>query len=186
MTKTKIILGSKSPRRLDILEDAGFEVEVVKPNVVEQFPYNLNFHKVPEYISKLKIWDVYSYLGNDDDFIICADTVVIFNGKLLGKPRTLEQAFKYLKALNGKSHEVVTGVSMRKKKKQISFSEQAIVHFKELTTEEIIKYIEVGNPMDKAGAYNIEEYFGVEKIEGEYQNVMGLPIKRILQEIKNW
>lgn len=182
----KIILGSQSPRRLEILSDAGFDIEVVKPKIAESFPFNLDYYLVPEYISKLKIFDIYSYLGEDEHFIICADTMVIFEKKLVGKPKNAEQAFKYLKAMNGKAHDVVTGVSMRKNKKQISFSEQTKVYFKELTDEGIRDYIEQFQPFDKAGAYNVQEYIGVEKINGEFQNVMGLPIKRVLQEIKNW
>ena len=138
----KIILGSQSPRRLEILSDAGFEIEVVKPKIAENFPFDLDYYKVPEYISKLKIFDVYSYLGEDEHFIICADTVVIFEKKLIGKPKNIEQAFKFLKAMNGKTHDVVTGVSLRKNKKQISFSEQAKVSFKELTDAEIRNYVE--------------------------------------------
>ncbi|MDB5226507.1 MAG: Maf-like protein [Bacteroidota bacterium] len=183
---TKIVLGSQSPRRLEILADAGFDVQVIKPEIAERYPFDLHHYKVAEYISKLKIFDVYSYLGEDPEFILCADTIVIFENKLLGKPRNPEQAFKFLKSMNGKAHDVVTGVSMRKNKKQISFSEQARVQFKELSDEEIRNYVEKYNPMDKAGAYNIQEYIGVSGIEGEFYNVMGLPLKRVLHEIKQW
>jgi septum formation protein len=183
---TKIILGSQSPRRFEILADAGFEIEVIKPKVDERFPFDMAYSKVAEYLSKLKIHDIYSYVGDDKDFIICADTVVLFEKKLVGKPKNLETAFRYLKAMNGKTHEVITGVSIRKNKKQISFSEHAMVHFKELTDDEIKNYVDKFSPLDKAGAYNIQEYIGVDKIEGEFYNVMGLPIKRVLQEIKGW
>ncbi len=182
----KIILGSQSPRRLEILSDAGFDIEIVKPKIAESYPYNLDYYLVPEHVSKLKIYDVYSYLGEDEHFIICADTMVIFENKLVGKPKNAEQAFRYLKAMNGKTHDVVTGVSMRKNKKQISFSEQAKVRFKELSDEEIREYIDKYEPFDKAGSYNVQEYKGVDYIVGEFQNVMGLPIKRVLHEIKNW
>lgn len=183
---TKIILGSQSPRRFEILADAGFEIEVVRPKVVERFPYDLSYAKVPEYLSKLKMHDVYSYVGDDKDFIICADTVVIFENKLIGKPKNLDVAFKSLKAMNGKTHEVITGVSIRKNKKQISFSQHTWVEFKELTDEEIKSYVHKFSPLDKAGAYNIQEYIGVDNIKGEFFNVMGLPIQRVLKEIKNW
>jgi septum formation protein len=182
----KIILGSQSPRRLEILSDAGFDVKVIKPEIEERYPFNLEHSKVAEYISKLKIYDVYSFLGEDDDFILCADTVVIFEKKLLGKPKNKEQAFKFLKAMNGKEHEVITGVSMRKKKKQISFSELTKVKFKELSEDEIRHYIDEFETLDKAAAYNIQEYIGVESIQGDFYNVMGLPIKQVLQEIKQW
>ncbi len=181
---SKIILGSQSPRRYEILVDAGFDVLVVKPTIEERYPADMNNSIVPEYISKLKIFDIYSHLGDDKDLIICADTMVVFEKKLVGKPRDADHAFKILKAMNGKSHEVITGVSMRKNKNQISFSEQTKVWFKELTDDEIRNYIEKCEPYDKAGSYNIQEYFGVDYIDGEYQNVMGLPIKRVLLEMK--
>lgn len=183
---TRIILGSQSPRRFEILADAGFDVTVVKPEIEERFPLETETYKVAEYLSKLKIYDIYSYLGEDDDFIICADTVVIFEKKLIGKPKNPEHAFKILKSMNGKSHEVVTGVSMRKNKVQISFSEKSTVTFKELSDDEIRGYIEEFQPMDKAGAYNIQEYIGIAALEGEFYNVMGLPLKRLLHEIKHW
>ena len=182
----KIILGSQSPRRLEILSDAGFEVQVVKPEIEERYPYDLNYYKVAEYISKLKMFDIYSYLGEDNDLIICADTVVIFENKLIGKPKNLDQAFRILKAMNGKPHEVITGVSMRRNKKQLSFSEQAKVKFKTLKDDDIRHYVDHFKPLDKAGSYNIQEYVGVDSIEGEFHNVMGLPLKRVLLEIKNW
>ena len=183
---TKIILGSQSPRRLEILSDAGFDIEVVKPKVAESFPYDMDYYKVPEYLSKLKMFDVYSYLGEDEHFIVCADTVVIFEKKLIGKPKNAEQAFKILKAMNGKAHDVVTGVSIRKKLKQISFSEHAKVFFKELSDDEIRGNISEFQPFDKAGSYNVQEYIGVEKVIGEFFNVMGLPLKRLQQENKGW
>jgi len=179
-----VILGSQSPRRFEILADAGFDIKVVKPTIEERYPFTMDYYKVPEYISKLKIFDVYSYLSDDSNIIICADTMVLFDKKLVGKPKNADHAFKILKALNGKPHDVVTGVSMRKNKKQISFSEQTKVRFKELTDDEIRNYIEQFQPFDKAGSYNIQEYIGIDYIVGEYQNVMGLPIKRVLQEMK--
>jgi septum formation protein len=182
----RIILGSQSPRRLEILTDAGFDVEVIKPKVDERFPYDMNYYKVPEYLSKLKLFDVYSYLGEDDDFILCADTIVILDNKMIGKPKNTDQAFKFLKAMNGRIHDVVTGVSIRKQKKQISFSEQAKVHFKTLQDDQIMHYIETFQPFDKAGSYNVQEFIGVDRVEGEFYNVMGLPLKRVVDEIKKW
>ena len=181
----KIILGSQSPRRFEILADAGFDIKVVKPTIEERYPFDLDYYKVPEYISKLKIFDIYSYLGEDDDVIICADTMVIFDNKLVGKPKNADHAFRILKAMNGKPHDVVTGVSMRRNKKQISFSEQTKVRFKELTDDEIKNYIDKFVPYYNTDSYYIQEYIGVDYIVGEYQNVMGLPIKRVLLEMKS-
>jgi septum formation protein len=112
--------------------------------------------------------------------------VVILDQKLLGKPRTLDQAFKTLKLLNGKQHDVVTGVSIRKKGKQLSFSVMSKVYFKELSDEQIRHFIENHEVMDKAGAYAIQEYIGIEKFEGDYQNVMGLPMSKLQEVINNW
>lgn len=182
----KIILGSQSPRRVEILADAGFDVQIIKPKVAEHFPVEMNLYKIPEYLSKLKMFDVYSYLGEDNTMIITADTMVIFNNKLVGKPKNKEQALRFLSLMNGKQHHVVTGVTMRLNKLQISFSEQATVFFKDLSADAIQQYIDNYETLDKAGAYNIQEYNGVDHIEGEFFNVMGLPLKRVLQEIRNW
>lgn len=183
-TGKKIILGSQSPRRLEILQDAGFDVEIVKPKVEEKFPAGLNIYKIAEYLSKLKMYDIFSFVGNDNELIICADTMVIFQNKLVGKPKNEETAFRYLKALNGQTHEVVTGVTMRYMGKQISFSETAKVIFKELGEDEIKKFIAHNEVLDKAGAYNVQEYIGVAKVEGDFFNVMGLPLKQVLHELK--
>jgi septum formation protein len=184
--KTKIILGSQSPRRLEILEDAGFEVEIVKPKIAENIPSNMPIEQIPEYLSKLKMYDIYSFLGADEDFIITADTLLVFENKLVGKPKNKEHAIKILTHLNNKTHDVVTGVTIRKNKKQISFSEKTKVYFKNLTKEEILNFIEKNEVMDKAGAYNIQEYIGVEKFEGDFFNVVGLPLKKIKSNIENW
>lgn len=182
----RIILGSQSPRRLEILKQVGFDVQVVIPSVEENFPQELDNYKVPEFLSLLKLEKVSTDLGKTPDLIICADTVVIFNNQLLGKPKNEIQAFELLKMMNGKSHDVVTGVSMQYKDKRISFSEHAKVFFKTLQYEEIKQYIATYNTLDKAGAYNIQEYFGVERLEGEFFNVMGLPVSRVLKEIEQW
>ncbi|HNL83960.1 MAG TPA: Maf family protein [Chitinophagales bacterium] len=183
-TGKKIILGSQSPRRLEILRDAGFEVEIVKPKVEEKFPAGLQINKIAEYLSKLKMYDVFSFIGSDNELIICADTMVIFQNKLVGKPKNEETAFRYLKALNGQKHEVVTGVTMRYKGKQLSFTELSTVSFKHLEDDEIKKFIANNEVLDKAGAYNVQEYIGVSKVEGDFYNVMGLPLKQVLHELK--
>ena len=186
MESGKIILGSQSPRRFEILKDAGYDVEMISPKVSERFPYELDVYKVAEYISKLKMHDIFSFLGEDEDFIITADTVVILDRKPLGKPRTPEQAFKILKTLNARQHDVVTGVTIRKKGKQLSFSDITKVFFRELSDEQIQHFIEQNEVLDKAGAYAIQDYIGVEKFEGCYQNVMGLPMPKLQEVINNW
>ncbi len=186
MPAPKIILGSQSPRRYEILKDAGFDVEVISPKVNERFPYDMQVHRIAEYLSKLKMHDIFSFLGEDEDFIVTADTVVILEDKPLGKPRNLEQAFKTLKMLNGKSHDVVTGVSIRRKGKQLSFSDTTKVYFKDLSDEQIRHFIENHEVLDKAGSYAIQEYIGIDKFEGCYQNVMGLPMPKLQQVINSW
>ena len=181
-----IILGSQSPRRLEILEHAGFLVQVIAPNIDEIFPSEMSIYAAPEFLSNLKMQEIYATIANDDKFIICADTVVIFNHQLIGKPLDSNQSFVFLKNMNGKQHDVITGVSMRYAGKQISFAEQAKVFFKKLSDEEIWQYVHTHQTLDKAGAYNIQEYCGIDKIEGEFENVMGPPIARVLQEIQNW
>ena len=186
MAAEKIILGSQSPRRFEILSDAGYLVEVISPKVNERFPYELDVYKVAEYLSKLKMHDIFSFVGEDENFIVTADTVVILDRKPLGKARNLDQAFKVLKMLNGKQHDVVTGVTLRKKGKQHTFSDISKVYFKELTDEEIRHFIENHEVLDKAGSYAIQEYIGVDRFEGCYQNVMGLPMPKLNEVIKNW
>jgi septum formation protein len=184
--KTKIILGSQSPRRLEILEDAGFEVEIIKPKVAESFPSSLELREIPVYLSKLKMYDINSFLGNDDEFIITADTLIIFNNRLVGKPKNIDHAIKLLTHLNNNTHEVITGVTIRKSNKQVSFLETTKVYFKNLKESEILHFVQNNEVLDKAGAYNIQEYIGVEKFEGDYTNVVGLPIKKVISTIENW
>lgn len=182
----QIILGSQSPRRLEILQKAGFEVEVIVPKTNEQFPSNLSIYQAPEFIATQKLDAISSLIKQDNRFIICADTIVLFEQQLLGKPTDEQQAFAYLKRMNGKKHEVITGVCMRKQQKSISFSERAIVHFKQLSDAEIWHYIQHYNTLDKAGAYNIQEYNGIDMFEGEFENIMGLPIQCVLHEMSVW
>ncbi len=182
----QIILGSQSPRRLEILQKAGFEVEVIVPKTDEQFPTDLSIYQAPEYIAQQKLEAISNKINQENRFIICADTIVLFQQQLLGKPKDEQQAFEYLKMMNGNKHEVITGVCMSKQQKIISFSERAIVHFKHLSDAEIWQYIQHYNTLDKAGAYNIQEYNGIEKLEGEFENVMGLPIQRVMHEIAEW
>lgn len=183
---TKIILGSQSPRRLEILQKHGFNVEVIISNVDEIFPETMPIIKVPEYLSTIKLNNILAKIKPKDTYLICADTIVVYDNNIIGKPIDTADAFSVLKTLNGNKHQVITGVSMYRNGKTYSFSEQAFVYFKHLTDDEIRQYINTYNTLDKAGAYNIQEYNGIAKLEGEFENVMGLPIQRILYEIENW
>lgn len=184
-----IILASGSPRRKELLAGLGinFETKVLK-GIDESYPNNIPAKEVAEYISKQKA-AAYKNILNDKDMIITADTVVINGKEILGKPHNKQQASEMLENLSNKTHSVVTGVTILTKEKSISFSTETKVDFAKLSGEEINYYIDNYKPFDKAGAYGIQEWIGyvaVKSISGSYFNVMGLPIQRLYQELKNW
>ena len=164
--------------------DIDFEIKVL-PDIDESYPANLPVEKVAEFIAEKK---ASSYINNlkEDELLITADTVVILDGVIFGKPNNKEDAKEMLSALSGKAHRVVSGVCLATLKKQISFSVTSEVLFSELTREEIEYYIDRYSPFDKAGSYGIQEwigYIGVEHLSGSYFNIMGLPIQRLYKEI---
>ena len=171
----KLILASNSPRRHELLKGLDLDFEVrVKKGVGEKYPENLPAEKVPEYISKEK---AAAYDIQENETLLTADTVVILNGEIMGKPKDAAEAHEMLRKLNGHTHQVVTGVSITTLEKQVSFSDTTAVTFRELTDNEIDYYIEHYKPFDKAGAYGVQEwigYIGVTRIEGSFYNVMGL------------
>jgi septum formation protein len=184
--KYNFILASNSPRRKELLSglDVTFEVKVLD-GVDESFPQNLEAEKVSEYISVEKA-AAYRDRISDDDLLITADTVVILDGEIMGKPRDEHDAKMMLTRLSGRTHLVTTGVCLTTTQKQHHFSVSTKVTFKQLSESEINYYVEYYKPMDKAGAYGIQEwigYIGVTGIEGSYFNVMGLPVQRIYQEL---
>lgn len=184
-----IILASNSPRRKELLAGLGMPFEIrVLDNVDESYPPTLAVSEVALFISKTKAAAYVSTLKNDE-LIITADTVVLLNNEILGKPINKEEAILMLKKLSGNKHEVITGVSLTSTKKNVSFSVSSFVQFAALSDYEISLYVEQFNPLDKAGAYGIQEwigYIGVENIEGSFYNVMGLPIQRLYKELKNF
>lgn len=181
----KLILASNSPRRHELLKGLDLDFEVrVKKGVGEKYPDNLPAEKVPEYISKEK---AAAYDIKEDETLLTADTVVILNGEIMGKPKDASEAKDMLRKLSGHTHHVVTGVSITTRKKQVSFSDTTAVTFRDLTDSEIDYYIEHYKPFDKAGAYGVQEwigYIGVTRIEGSFYNVMGLPIERVYEALK--
>lgn len=184
--KYNFILASNSPRRKELLAglDIPFEVKVLD-GVDESFPHNLEAEKVSEYISVEKAAAYRDRIG-DDDLLITADTVVILDGEIMGKPRDEHDAKQMLSRLSGHTHLVTTGVCLTTTHRQHHFSVSTKVTFKQLSESEINYYVEHYKPMDKAGAYGIQEwigYIGVTGIEGSYFNVMGLPVQRIYQEL---
>lgn len=182
----KLILASASPRRQQLMKDAGFTFEVRLKNVEEKYPQELHLENVPEYLSKVKASAFREEL-KADEVLITADTVVCIHDRILGKPADRKEAISMLQELSGNRHLVVTGVSVTTRTKQLSFSSRTDVFFKHLSNEEIEFYVDTYKPFDKAGAYGIQEwigYIGIERIEGSFYNVMGLPIQRLYETLR--
>lgn len=177
-----IILASKSPRRKELLSFITTDFTVKSADVDETLPQGITPDKAVEYLSRIKA----EPLKNENDIVIGADTVVALDGKILGKPRDEADAFATLKMLSGREHSVFTGVSVIKGEKIETFSVQTKVKMFELTDKEIEEYIETAEPFDKAGSYGIQGKGSllVEKIDGDYFNVVGLPISRLNRVLK--
>ena len=182
----KLILASASPRRQQLMKDAGFTFEVRLKNVEEKYPQELHLENVPEYLSKVKASAFREEL-KADEVLITADTVVCIHDRILGKPADRKEAISMLQELSGNRHLVVTGVSVTTRTEQLSFSSRTDVFFKQLSNEEIEFYVDTYKPFDKAGAYGIQEwigYIGIERIEGSFYNVMGLPIQKLYETLR--
>lgn len=183
----RIILASNSPRRKELLSGLDIDYEVrTLPDIDESYPAGLKGGDIPLYISKEKA-DAYKSMLQPDELIITADTIVWLNGEVLGKPRDREEAINMLHKLSGRAHEVFTGVTLTTTEKQRSFYAETKVTFAQLTDDEIAHYVDKYHPFDKAGSYGVQEwigYIGVERIEGSYFNVMGLPVQRLYRELK--
>ena len=187
--KYKILLASKSPRRREILNLLRIPFTVVTMDGIdESYPEDMEPEKVSEYISGKKADAFLKKIGNDE-MVITADTMVICEGKILGKPHSEQEAFEMLRFLSGKSHKVTTGVTVATKVKRVSFSSESSVKFADLTDDEIRYYVDTFHPVDKAGAYGIQEWIGavaVSEIDGSFYNVMGLPVHRLYQVLKQF
>jgi len=180
-----IILGSKSPRRKELLAGLGFNFEVRTKDVEESYPETISKLKVAEFLAEKKAIAFEEEL-TENDIIITSDTIVICEGEILGKPKNKIFAFDMLSRLSGKTHKVITGVCIKSKHKTIIFSDTTKVWFKELSCDEMNYYIKNYKPFDKAGSYGIQEwigYIGIQKIEGTYFNVMGLPVNLLYKEL---
>jgi septum formation protein len=181
----KLILASQSPRRKDLINQLGFPFKVVKFDFDENYAQDMNRYDVPVFLALNKSKQV--PLLNNDEVLITADTVVILNNNIMEKPSSLEEAKQMLHQLSNNIHDVVTGVCLRSNKYTESFSVKSTIHFTELTTQEIDYYVNKYQPLDKAGAYGIQEWIGmigVKKIIGSYYNVVGLPVHEIYQRLK--
>lgn len=181
----KIILASNSPRRRELLSGLGFEYEIrTMPGIDESYPDGLPMEDIPQYISRKK---AEAYVLRPDELLITADTIVWLDGEVLGKPADEADAKLMLRKLSGKTHYVVTGVTLTWADRQHTFASVSKVTFANLTDAEIERYVNLYHPLDKAGAYGIQEwigYIGVASIEGSYFNVMGLPVQRLYTEMK--
>ncbi|RLD32698.1 MAG: septum formation protein Maf [Bacteroidetes bacterium] len=181
-----IVLASASPRRRQLLQELGIRFRVQPKKVEENFDEQLAPVQVAEYLSKLKARAFSKEELEEKTIVITADTVVTIDGMILGKPKDPANAREMLQQLSGRSHQVITGVTLRSAEKMKTFSVSTKVFFKELSNEEIEYYITRFKPFDKAGAYGIQEWIGhaaIERIEGSYFNVMGLPVHRLYEEL---
>lgn len=187
LNKYKIMLASKSPRRRELLQMLRIPFKVVSiGGIDESYPDTIPLIDVPQFVSDKKA-DIYQQRIKDDELIITADTMVICGDKILGKPKDAEDAVDMLMCLSGKTHQVATGVTISTKEKRTSFTAVSDVTFSDITEDEARFYVENYMPLDKAGAYGIQEWIGavaVSGINGSFYNVMGLPINRLYQELK--
>lgn len=183
----RIILASGSPRRKDLLGRLEIDFETQVRPIDENYPDHLTHSEIPDYLSQLKA-EAFPNLA-ENTILITSDTIVWHDKKALGKPKDTTDATSLLRSLLGKTHEVITSVTFTGKHKQITVHDVTSVSMKNLTDDEIEHYVSVYKPMDKAGAYGIQEwigYIGVERIEGCFYNVMGLPLRKVYEVLMHW
>jgi len=184
----RIILASKSPRRRQLLEWAEIPFDVIVTDTDEMYPASLPIDAVPVYIAKNKALAVKAEL-NHNRLILAADTIVVLKDKVIGKPASAADAVNTLKELSGQTHQVITGVVLIKDETEIAFADITEVEFHTLTDQQIEYYVEHYQPFDKAGAYAIQEWIGVvgiKRVEGDFYNVMGLPVSRVVKALRQF
>lgn len=176
----RVILASKSPRRKELLSLICDSFEVMPADIDESVPQNVAAEEAAEYISTQKAFAI-----DSEDVIIACDTVVIVDGKILGKPSDRQNGFEMLSELSGKTHSVISGVCIRYKGESVSFSQKSLVTFYELTDEEINDYLDSGEPFDKAGGYGIQGLGSllVKEFSGDFFNIVGLPVARLRRSL---
>ena len=182
-TDKKIILGSKSPRRIELLKLMGLNFKVRQLNIDETYPKSLSPINTALFLSRKK---ANAYVISNQDILICADTIVYIKNLILEKPKDKIEAQKMLEKLSNRRHFVVTGVTIKTSNNEISFYERSLVVFKKISQKEIQFYIQNYNPLDKAGGYGIQDWIGligIKKISGSYYNVMGLPTSKLYEEL---
>ena len=184
-----LILASQSPRRQFLLKELGFEFDILEPNVDEVYPEGMRPEEIAIFLAELKAGTIDISLLDDTSIVITADTIVYIGNEVLGKPVNYNEAVAMLQKLSGRKHDVITAVCLVSKEKKLTFHVLSSVFFKELKTEEIEYYIQNFQPFDKAGGYGIQEwigYIGINKIEGSFFNVMGLPVKELYEHLLNF
>jgi septum formation protein len=184
----RIILASRSPRRQQLLKELGLKFDIVIREFEEAFPEGLNGEEIARFVAHSKAVSFRNEIA-DNEIVITADTIVWCNNQVLGKPIDKQDAVRILNEISGNTHEVITGVSIFSKKKEVTFSVSTRVTFEVLSEEDINFYIDRYKPFDKAGAYGIQEWIGIvacSKIEGSYFNVVGLPVQRLYKELQEF
>lgn len=184
----RVILASRSPRRQQLLKELGIKFDTVIRDFEETFPEGLTGEEIARFVAHSKAVSFRDEIA-DNEIVITADTIVWCNNQVLGKPVDRLDAFRILREISGNTHEVITGVSIFSKKKEVTFSDSTKVTFEVFSDEDINFYIDKYKPFDKAGAYGIQEWIGIvacSKIEGSYFNVVGLPVQRLYTELKNF
>jgi septum formation protein len=185
--KYPLLLASGSPRRRQLLAEAGFAFSLKMKSVPEDFPVDMPAAEVPVMLARRKAEALRDELT--DEVVLAADTVVVVDGDILNKPADEAEAFAMLSRLSGRMHQVITGVSLLSREKSVTLSDLTEVYFRPLSADEINYYIRQYRPYDKAGAYGVQEWIGmigIEKMTGSYFNVMGLPVHRVYEELMKW
>ena len=181
-----VILESASPRRKELLSDIGIEFSIQTTDKEEEYPSTLKEERIAEFLAQQKS-EFLSENQKNTDLLITADTIVSYESEVLNKPQNKEQAFNILNKLSGNTHKVITGVCIKSIKKEVIFSATTMVTFRKLSPKEIEHYINNFNPFDKAGGYGIQDWIGkigIQRIDGSYSNVVGLPTKELYEQLK--
>ena len=184
----RIVLASQSPRRKQLLEWAEVPFDVIVRPTDESYPQGLSINEVPVHIARGKAKLVREELSHDH-LVLAADTIVVLGERIIGKPTDRDDAIRILSDLSGRQHKVITGVVMIRGNEEVAFSDTTAVDFHELTADQIAFYVDKYKPYDKAGAYAIQEWIGVvgiKSIDGDFYNVMGLPVSRVVKALESW
>ena len=185
--KRPLILASSSPRRQFLMKEAGFQFTIESPDIDESFPAEMQAELVPKYLAEKKARVLLPKI--DKEIIVASDTVVILGKKILNKPQDRNEAIEMLQSLSGQTHLVITAVCLLSKEKVVCFDDRTEVTFKKLTREEIEFYVDTCKPFDKAGAYGAQDWLGmvgIEKINGSYFTVMGMPMHSVYEELNSF